>query len=1034
MRTPGTALEEACVERGRTRLEVPTRAPTCCRGVSPILTTVPHQRGFRVRRLTYLVLICSALASCADKERIGLATPAALASIMAGSRPVEPMLTAFSQQPCVSSDEFGQGRGAGSQCAPFPRPGSDRFTTLSRLANRLAEASDEPAAPAMLHTRGLWHLLWQPSSETLDRSIGALRSAMAWSPSSADIRSDLAAAYYLRNGVAADPRDLLAAIEYAEQALYIERSHRPAAFNRDLALVALGLFSRQEIEHDPLASRRLLDLHLLPAWGRSCDSSLRGWPDRETRDLRRLADELTTITGDTLPMATVEAIEAARRSLDLTRLRELCQGHVLYAEAVQAYEAGLLEKARSTFRRSGAALAAAQSPFAIWPTFYEAVHVYYDQDFSAAERQLEEVREEATRRRYLHLDARSSWVLGVIEINRGNRQSAIDSYRRAAALLERTGELGSRAYVAALLAEALDSVGQVRAGWQERLLSLKGLDHLESARQRHNVLFLALEAVERESLPHAALYFGEELLRRAEASGDPLLRAEAHRLRAQTLARVDQHTLAFAHLARAVSLAQKIEPQALSERVLADVLLTRGRVELASDPSAAANSFSMVLRLHGSQDRAFHLPELFLARARALIEDDRLEEAEVELWSGVDLFDRDLVGAETVSERRALAKSHRSLLLELIGLDLTRGRFAAAVEHLEQMHSRMSSGTEEPSSTVRLLSVQEIAVRLPDDVILVYLAALEGDIWIWKLADQRIHPVLRMRNRAAEVDRLTRQLLDADHSPRRAAARLFETLVRPWFTSISPDAKLVMVTDEVLSGVPFGALLEPHSSTFLFQKHVIVHALSANSFIRNIERSPSRARPSLFAVAAGSGDYLPRVGAEVRDIGSFYPNARVESALRSAANLFQISGRYSVLHLGVHTALVGRERVLVLGNDQGSEVPVATAEAIAEMDLQGIRIVVLAACAAAGGRTSSGTGADNLVWPFLTAGVPAVIAPVTEVKESETVELMRELHSHLSRSVPASDALQRSQIELLSHTATPQRMFPSWVFFQVYGS
>jgi CHAT domain-containing protein len=86
---------------------------------------------------------------------------------------------------------------------------------------------------------------------------------------------------------------------------------------------------------------------------------------------------------------------------------------------------------------------------------------------------------------------------------------------------------------------------------------------------------------------------------------------------------------------------------------------------------------------------------------------------------------------------------------------------------------------------------------------------------------------------------------------------------------------------------------------------------------------------------------------------------------------------------------------------------------IAQLDLTGTRVVVLAACDTARGEILRGEGPQSLARPFLAAGAASVIATLWQVDDAASSELFARFHQHLRDSGDPARALQRAQVELL---------------------
>ena len=121
-----------------------------------------------------------------------------------------------------------------------------RARTAAARAAREARSSGEPEA---LHLSALADLASEPGlGKPLQRAISSLQTTATLSSHPAPVLADLAGAYLVRAERARSPRDLLSAVEAAEEALEREPGNRVARFNRALALDRFGLSA--EAAHD----------------------------------------------------------------------------------------------------------------------------------------------------------------------------------------------------------------------------------------------------------------------------------------------------------------------------------------------------------------------------------------------------------------------------------------------------------------------------------------------------------------------------------------------------------------------------------------------------------------------------------------------------------------------------------------------------------------------------------------------------------------------------------------------------------------
>jgi hypothetical protein len=152
-----------------------------------------------------------------------------------GVRRVTPRLSISPDEPSCTGPESGSACAVSATAPPL----SEEITSIGVRASRAMRTSGDPDA---LHAAALIDLLYDDKpGKSLQRSISTLQTAVRLANRPAPVLADLAAAYLIRAERAHTPRDLLAAIEAAEEALEREPANRAALFNRALALQRFGL-------------------------------------------------------------------------------------------------------------------------------------------------------------------------------------------------------------------------------------------------------------------------------------------------------------------------------------------------------------------------------------------------------------------------------------------------------------------------------------------------------------------------------------------------------------------------------------------------------------------------------------------------------------------------------------------------------------------------------------------------------------------------------------------------------------------------
>jgi len=181
---------------------------------------------------------------------------------------------------------------------------------------------------------------------------------------------------------------------------------------------------------------------------------------------------------------------------------------------------------------------------------------------------------------------------------------------------------------------------------------------------------------------------------------------------------------------------------------------------------------------------------------------------------------------------------------------------------------------------------------------------------------------------------------------------------------------------------------------------------------------------------------LPQSGAEVRKIAGLlgergHPTQTLLGTEAHAGNLVRElrERRPAVLHVAAHGhASAERPDVCALILAERADHPerqLLPFRRIAELDLEGVDLVVLSACRSLLGRSGRSAGMEGLAWAFLQAGATQVVASRYRVDDRATRKLMTALYRHLLE-LPVADALGRLRDEALGPLGLDPREVGAW--------
>jgi CHAT domain-containing protein/tetratricopeptide (TPR) repeat protein len=331
-------------------------------------------------------------------------------------------------------------------------------------------------------------------------------------------------------------------------------------------------------------------------------------------------------------------------------------------------------------------------------------------------------------------------------------------------------------------------------------------------------------------------------------------------------------------------------------------------------------------------------------------------------------------------------------------------------------------------------------------------------------------------------------LLASDLASRSALRALDERLMRPLRALLGDRREVYLSPDGALNLVPFAALLDERGH-FLVSRYRFTFLTSGRDLLRetppatsrapvvvagadygprqagsDLSRAPGPAR-GVRSVDLGSFAFPPLPGAarEGQQVAALVPGARLllgDAATEEAVKALRAP---RLLHIATHGFFLdepprapasARAAALVDGAAAARDAPaedpllrsglvfaganarrsaggtddgILTALEVADLDLQGTRLVVLSACETALGRVTSGDGVYGLRRALVLAGSESQIMSLWKVDDDATRLLMTDFYARLRRGEGRGDALRNAQLALLAHPGTADPFY--WAAF-----
>jgi CHAT domain-containing protein len=803
------------------------------------------------------------------------------------------------------------------------------------------------------------------------------------------------------------------------------------------------------VRRSPAAVRHHVWETILPSWARAALDGHDRLSRESLREALAISEALARRMRADLLVSSIAEIANARGP---NRLRTLAAAHDLAAAGRQLYEETRVSDARRPFQRALHMLGRTGSVLALDIRFRLAQLTLNRGESDVARRELLDVLAHATRRQFDDFAARVHWSLGSLAMNRSRLDESLSHYRQALALFEDLQDPDGIATSHALVADNLLAQGEHGELWRHQLQALALLDRIYDRRRRHNVLFVAGYAADREEWPEAALHFHDAILRNARSWGLPAAMVTGHVHRARTLTRLGDSSHAREDLQTARRLTAQLDDRRFAERYEAEILLVQGELEEDASPERAIAAYTTALELWARHGSVYRLTQLHHARARSLIKIGQTHEAELELARAIDALETQR--SELRDQERRISHFDRlwDVFAETIRFQaVVRGQFDRAFEAAERSRARVLHETIGRYTPQELAGPREVARRLrPGQAIISYVVLPERLLtWVVTASDVG---VIDRRVTAAALGRLVRRYLATLEEPdgrqdESAASELYDVVLREARYTARTARTLIVVPDGPLNLVPFAALVDRDTGRYLVEDAAVSVAPSATLYARTNDRAASQTvGPPRSAFVIGDPridpaefpglSSLPSARTEAKDVAGLYPGATLVVGGAATKRAFlERFGEHDVVHVAAHAVtnedFPTRSR-LALAPNSGEAGGLDAAE-IARACVTRTKLIVLAACRTARGTTRRGEGVLSLARPFLAAGVATVVATLWDVDDAASRELMAVFHQRVSHGDEPIVALRRAQLAMLTHRDTRRRRPPAWAGYVVIG-
>ncbi|HYV07046.1 MAG TPA: CHAT domain-containing protein [Blastocatellia bacterium] len=571
-------------------------------------------------------------------------------------------------------------------------------------------------------------------------------------------------------------------------------------------------------------------------------------------------------------------------------------------------------------------------------------------------------------------------------------------------------------------------------------------------------------------LPGLAMAFQLESLRRAEGLGYPVKTSFAHAHVGRLYAALDNQERAFQQIQLAREAAALLpDEEGADVRAFAS-LCAANLQRRAGDLDRAILSYQEALQCYAQSGRHNLAFASRMGKLLCHIKRRDTDEAKAEMALISSLIEQ--FTGEIVEEKNRILFTEGLEEFHDAAIDFaysTLGAGNVAYQYAEMFRARslydLATGPWETTGDGEGLKVktrsapltpEDITSQIPSSVQLVQFAVLDKRSFAWVVSGGGIQtreiPVteLELRDRVKRFVDLCRSPVVADVTP--DATALYEILIQPIELLLDPEKQLCIVPDNVLSGLPFAALKSPRTNRYLIEDFAISGAPSSSLFVRCTDwarRKRSASAERVLSVGDPEFDQerfklnrLPDAAREARAIARKYAAQTILIGPQaSKAAVITAMSQSDVINLATHYLIDKRSPMLsklLLSKEAALPGDSPAVGALYGYELYGLRLpraklVVLSGCQTIGDEFFNFEGAVGAARPFISAGVPLVVASLWPIDSSATADLVVEFHRLRKPGVSSSaKALQAAQLKMIRSDDFRKAPF-YWAGFSLIG-
>ena len=712
------------------------------------------------------------------------------------------------------------------------------------------------------------------------------------------------------------------------------------------------------------------------------------------------------------------------------------------------YQLGNADKAAALLVATEQGLAAAKNPLSLWAIYCLALVDNSDDRLTDGQNRIDLLISRLDGKRYQELFDLANWQRGLLRYRLGRPLEALAPYQ-----LSRTGFIGredaeNAATIDVLLGETLLSLGRDEEAWNHLLADSRLQFTVRDSRRALIRALTRANAARGAGFGEAAALYYQQSLGQAKASENigHIAIAATGAIRHQL--EMGNRREAAATFENTMASIETLPDSLGRARSLADLAPLKVELEVAS----LASRLEILGRaIEFYRQGKIDTPEInaaFESRARLNLASGDPIRAALDLEESLNFYEQRLANSGEVAQPSSAGRPAVATYRHAIALRLELGQPEAAYRLAVRARSYTLSSSDTPRAWAdRHEDLAELAqgqalvhFLLLEDRVAIFVRSREGlDVLESPLAPPDL------RRLAAEFRSLLQARVFDEEAALGVARRLYLALLAPVDRSLGSKKDLLLVAEDELATLPFSALVDPATGRYAIEDRLLLNIPSEGVYQRALPRAREwRLEGKKLALADPAFDEalwpslkrLPGAMKEGRAAEDVFPHLNFYFGVGASAEVLRREATDAgLLLIASHSVTSSRSagRSVLLLAKTPDHLGSFYQKDIYELDLRANPLVVLSACGS-GRTTGEEAPPSSIANGFLAAGASMVIAPLFDVDDEKTTELMTALYNELAAGRPPVEAFRQAQLSYLADSRAKGKDPWLWSFFGAFGA